>query len=280
MKNPSKVRTKGFVFIILSSLGLLFCLTVIGLTWVIRPQIQERFVGVFTLADSTLDNTDESLGILKSVIEDSTDNLAIIQSMLGNLEDTLDSTSDSLETSAALIGNDLRLTVIDTQIALTSASASAEVIDNTLSFLDKVPLLGVNYQPDVPLHVSLDQAAGSLEDFPGSLQTIQENLTDAADDLDTLNTDLTDLSANIGDFEQDLFNAADVLSEYELIIDQIQEKFSSFQDNFPGYLTVLSIFVSVNFFWLGLAQLHILLQSLEDYQGEQTVVNLSDIQRE
>lgn len=277
MKNPSNIRLRGLVTIILSSLGLLFCITIIGLTLVIRPQVLDRFTGIFDLLDNMLENTDQSLGLLNGVIEDSNGNLDIIQSMVENLKGTLISTSDSIGASATLVGDDLRLTVLDTQVALSSASASAEVIDSTLSFLDKVPLLGVNYQPDVPLHVSLEQAAGSLQDFPESLETIEDNLIETAESLDTLTTDLTDLSENISNFEQDLVDASTVLTEYERIIEQLQEKFGAFQEKFPGYLTLLSIFISASFFFLGLTQLNILLQGLNDFHGEQKVVNLADI---
>jgi len=80
--------------------------------------------------------------------------------------------------------------------------------------------------------------------------------------------------------EDNIVGARDVLRDYRKIIADVQIQTSNLSENFGLYLTILFIFVTGFFFWLGLAQAHILLQGLDFVRGEQEVVNLADIKRE
>ncbi len=104
--------------------------------------------------------------VMGNVIDLTKTNILTIETTIDNLDETLISVSDSLDTSAVLLGDDLRQTIMETQTALSSASTSAKIIDNTLVFLASVPFIGVEYQPDVPLHTSLEQVAANLDDIP------------------------------------------------------------------------------------------------------------------
>lgn len=280
MKIPPQSKTLDLFFIILSALGLLFSLFAISSLWVIKPKIQNSLEVSINSIDNTLLITEDSLIVLDSVILDSIDNLVIIKTTLDNLDTTIENISASLDTSATLIGDDLRLTVIETQVALSSAASSAELIDNTLEILARITFSAIDYQPDVPLHISLEQVAGSLDDFPDSLESIEQTLGDTAEGLDQLNSDISELSGNISNFEDDLIDTQEILLEYGIIIDNVQDRINNFRQRLALYLTLASLIVTGFFFWLGLAQADILLQRLAYLRGEEQVVNLADINRE
>lgn len=280
MKNPSKTRILGIIFITLSSLGILFSLTGIMAMWVVKPRIYEAATTLIGSMDESLDTTDDLLLILESVLENSKTTLGIIEGTFTGLEDTIEGISTSLDSSAALVGDDLRLTILDTQTALTSAASSAELIDNTLSILASIPLLGADYRPDVPLHISLAQVASSLEDIPESLEDMEQSLNDTAQGLDTLNENLYDITENIGDFSGDLEDAQQVLIDYSEIIEMTKEQNANLRNNLSLYLILFMLFMSGILFWLGFAQVTILMQGLIYFKGEQHVVNLADIRRE
>lgn len=280
MKETNNHRILNIAFVIISGLGILFSLVGITSIWLAKPRIQDSILILFNSSDNILTNTNEGLQVLDSTLELSKENLDTIETTLKNLDDTLFSISTSLDSSATLIGDDLRLTVIDTQNALSSAATSAELIDNTLAILAAIPFLGSDYQPDTPLHISLGQVATSLDDVPDSLQTIEESLKDTVTGLDLLKTDLADLAENIGDFENDLSDAQIVLLEYVRIIEGLERSSDKLQRNLPLYMTLVSLLISGIMFWLGFAQFVILLRSITHLKGERQIVNLADIRRE
>ncbi len=280
MKKHNFKRTPSTVLIILSAIGLLFSLAGIILIWALKPTLVN---GAFSITDiflNVLTTTDDGLIILDSTLENATDDLSIIQTSFVTLDSTFENIATSLDNSSNLIGDDLRLTVVDSQIALSSAASSAEIIDKTLSFIAAIPFLGADYQPEVPLHTSLTQVAGTLSTVPASLDEIETSLDETASSLLLTKSNLSDLADNINDLEKDLGNAQVVLSNYRQIVAKALEKTTSFSNNFSIYLTVLFLIFSGILFWLGVAQANVLLQAYYDVKSEEKIVNLADIQRD
>jgi len=280
MKKPTRIRIFGIALIIFSALGILFSIAGIASIWIIRPRINHALLVLLDSFDETLVTTGNGLDVLDNAVLDSITNLGIIENSLNDLGETLDVVSSSLESSATLIGDDLRLTIIETQTALNSASTSAILIDNTLKAVASIPLIGKDYQPDVPLHTSLQQVAGNLEDVPESLESIEQSLDDTVSGLDSLKQDLSTLSENIGSIEKDLEDAQLVIDDYYDIIEKVSLKSDNLRNKFSGCLILSLLILSGILFWLALAQLNVLIQGIDYWQGEQHIVNLADIQRE
>ncbi|MFN2305189.1 MAG: hypothetical protein ACK2TV_15785 [Anaerolineales bacterium] len=280
MKNPKRIRILGYVLIVLSILGLLFSIVGFVGPWFIRLRAESALKNIISLVSNTLLTTDDAMRVLDNTLGTITTDVSIIEDTFSNLEDTIDGISSSIDKSSKLIGDDLRLTIINTQTALSSAASSAAIIDKTLSFLDKVPLLGVDYQPEVPLNISLEQAADSMDGIPVSLESMEQDLGETASGLLSLNSNISDLADNLSELEDNIFGARDVLRDYREIIADVQVQISHLSRNLELYLIILLIFITGFFFWLGLAQAHILLQGLDFVRSEQEVVNLADIKRE
>jgi peptidoglycan hydrolase CwlO-like protein len=280
IKNKPSVRALGLIFVIIASAGLLFSFSGILSTWFMRPRILnslDEFVNTF---DSILNTTDQSLLILDSTIENSQNNLNTIYSTLNNLDGSIESISESLQLSSSLIGDDLRLTIIETQIALSSASSSAKLIDDTLSIIAAIPLLGARYQPDVPLNISLANVAGSMSDIPVALETIELSLDKTSGGITNLKDDLLDLGEDILYLSGNLTDAQENISEYQKTIEQLQIQTNQVRTQSRGIALFISVIFSGLFFWLGVAQVNILLQGLIFLRGEQYAVNLADIRRD
>lgn len=266
--------------IIFSSIGLLFSLAGITASWMAKPGLQRDLLAMVDTLQSTLMNTGDGLIVLDSALDNVKSNLAIIVTTLNNLDVTLIGVSSSLDTSANLVGDDLRQTIVETQIALSSASSSAELIDDTLSIISRIPFIGANYQPEVPLHTSLNTVAESMDEIPGSLELMEGNLTETADGLRLLNDNLLELSDELTKFETDLNETQNVMKEYRTIIDETEEHLQKFQKNLPRNLSLLAIFISGTLFSLAVAQSITLFQGIAFIEGEKQVVNLADIKRE
>lgn len=266
--------------IIFSSIGLLFSLAGITVSWIVKPGIQQELSAIVDTLQNTLTNTGDGLIVLDSALDNVKSNLEIIVTTLDNLDGTIFGVSSSLDTSSDLVGDDLRQTIIETQIALSSASNSAELIDNTLSIISRIPFIGANYQPEVPLHTSLNSVAESMDEIPESLELMEGNLTETADGLRLLNDNMLELSDELAKFDTDLEDTQSVLEEYRSIIVASEKQLQKFQKNLPRNLTLLAIFISGTLFSLAVAQSVTLFQGIAFIEGEKKVVNLADIRRE
>jgi methyl-accepting chemotaxis protein len=279
MKHSPILRTAGIVFIITSIVGILISIVGIGFVWLIRPKTQNSLIDTLDTINDTLHTTNESVMVMGNVIDLTKTNILTIETTIDNLDETLISVSDSLDTSAVLLGDDLRQTIMETQTALSSASTSAKIIDNTLVFLASVPFIGVEYQPDVPLHTSLEQVAANLDDIPDSLESMELTLSAAADGLNTFNTDLSQLSLDISEFKEDLSDAQVLLEEYHVIIENTEEKLINLRENIGLYSILSCTIISLFLFWMLITHFSIFLQGWHYLTGEPKVIKLSDLKR-
>jgi len=279
MKKPLGAKIIGFILIVFSIIGLLFSFSGIIAAWVVRPRIRDSVSEILLTFEDALSTSQEGFSLMDQAIEGLIIDFEIIEESFEGLNTTLDGVTDSLDTSSNLIGDDLKQTVIDTQTALNSSASTAEIIDNTLSFLARLPLIGVDYAPEVPLHISLNQVADNLDQLPTTLETIEEGINQTTGGLESLQTNLLDLSDQIQDFKDDLENSQIVLGKFNDSIDVLVSRVTSLNENLGTYLTLCCLFISGILFWLGLAQLVVLNQGYVFLNNEPIFVKISDIQR-
>ena len=279
MKQKPGKNGLGSLLTLIAIIGIFFSLFGIATTWYMKPRIQNLVYMLIDSIDEIMINTDTGLLVLDSALKGAADNLDIISATLENLTSTVDSISVSLGASADLIGGDLRLTIIDTQTALSSAASSAVLIDNTLRIIAALPLMP-DYRPDVPLSISLEQVSESLETVPESFLNIEQYIRETEEGMQLLKTDATQLATDIRTYENDLFDARSILTEYDLIIDDLREQLSYFRSYTATFLLLASILSTGGFFLLGIAQITTLQQAADYRKGETVTVNLSEIQRD
>jgi methyl-accepting chemotaxis protein len=279
MKQKPGKNGLGALLTLIAIIGIIFSLFGIAITWYMKPKIQSTVYLLIDSIDQIMINTEAGIVVLDGALEGAAENLDIISATLDNLNSTIDSISVSLGSSADLIGGDLRLTIIDTQTALSSAASSAVLIDNTLRIIAALPLMP-DYRPDVPLSISLEQVSESLDDVPESFLNIEQYIRETDDGMLQLKTDVTQLSSDIRTYENDLVDTRAILTEYDLILDDLREQLSNFRSYTATFLLVVSILSTGGFFLLGIAQVTTLQQAANYRKGETVTVNLSEIQRE
>ena len=279
MKKPNR-RFLGSFLMFVAVIGVLFSIFGIGATWYYKGIIQHSLYAFIDSIDQILNNTNDGLTVLDNSLEGAVENLEVISDTLANLNTTVDNISVSLESSADLIGGDLRVTIIDTQTALSSASKSAGLIDNTLRFIAAIPFVGADYQPDVPLSTSLEQVSTSLNDVPEAFLEIEFFIRETAIGMGDLQTDVTELSIDIRDYEDALLEAQDLLSEYELIFTDLRDQLSSIKEHTANFLLTASILITGGFFLLGISQINIFNQGKTYRDGEKVTINLAEIKQE
>lgn len=275
MKGKFGVKLVANIFIILSSLGMLFSLAGIAGTWIYKPGFYQAVFSTVETFQQVLITTDEGLTVLDDALETTRINFSTIETTLEDLDTTFEDIIVSLDSSATLVGDDLRLTVIESQTALESSATTAQIIDKTLSIIAAIPLIGANYKPEVPLHTSLTAVAESLGDVPTSLETVEQSMKDTSGGLTILQANLAELSENLSGFDQDLQDAQLVLRDYDNTIKDVLTKLDNLQTNLPLYVTLFSLTLTGMFLSFGIAQACIFMFGLAYRNGDQQIVYLT-----
>jgi len=280
MKQKFSIRLIANIFIILSSVGMLFSLAGIVGTWVYKPNLQKSLFSFVKTFQQVLTTTDEGITVLDRTLETTRSNFATIQTTLDNLDVTFENIVVSLDSSSTLVGDDLRQTVIDSQIALNSSATTARIIDRTLSIIAAIPLIGANYQPEVPLHTSLESVATSLGEIPDSLEEIEQSMKATSEGLTILQSNLGQLSDDLSGFDQDLLDTQLVLRDYDNTIQDVLENLDNFHKKIPLYMLVFSVGLTGTFLSFGIAQACILMFGLAYRQGDKQIVYLNQPRQE
>lgn len=278
MISSNKQKFWGAIFVVIAGVGLLFSVSGIAATWIIRPEIESAFSSVVDSLRNNLVLVDDGFNLLDQTLIDVIANLDTIELAFESVNSTIDAVSLSLETSGDLIGDDVRKTVIDTQTALDSSASSAELIDNTLTFLSKVPLLGVDYEPEVPLHISLTTISGNLEEFPETLEEIEAGINETTEGLRTFKGNIEDLTTQVVNFKTDLEDTQTVIGDIDDSITELDNILKNLQGKFNRILLYFSLFLTGILYWIGFAQLIGVKQGLDMIRSDKILVNLSDIQ--
>ena len=140
--------------------------------------------------------------------------------------------------------------------------------------LGSAPLVGdlvgstdVSYNPEKPLANSLGELATNLESLPdtfiemsASLSTTDEKLVTIQSNLITMSGSIELISASLGEYQTMILQSQSSVGNLTSILNNIE-------NNLPAILNTVTIVLSLLFFWLFAAQVVILSQGWELYQG-------------
>ncbi len=280
LRDPLKLCRIGRLLSVFTIIGMLFSLLGIGGIWVLRPGITKSVSSLVGLTHEALNTTQSAIRFLSGSVSQVDEDLILIQSSLDGLKSSLDSIADSLVTTSSLIGDDLNLTLTEVQTAVSSAAVSAEFIDDTLAFIAAIPLLGADYQPETPLHISLGKVAEDMNELPASLTSLETSLDSASTDIQNSSADLAALSDDLTIIMEDLDGAQDILADYESIISTALQKVERLESRLNLFSIITSLLLTGVLLWLGIAQFGVYLQAQDYIHFEQKIISLSDLDRE
>jgi hypothetical protein len=253
----------GVTFIIAAVAGLIFSLFALVKTWQLRASLTDDAVNTLTLLDTTLNTTLDGLSILDSTLVTATSNIAGLQLTTDNLALAVQNTQPILDSVTNLVGQDLPATITATQTSLASAASSALLIDNLLTTLSRIPLLGLGrYQPDVPLNVALRDVSLNLSKIPATLAALKSDLSNVGQNLTLMQTSISAVSANLQEINTSLGRARSILSDYRITVVTFDLRVQSALVNLPKALKYLAWALTFFFVWLVVVQVALFLQGM------------------
>ena len=274
-------RILGVLVMLAGILGLVLSLAGLIMVWVAKPTVA-------VYANTTIGTLNESIITSQSVIE-------ITAQALGATIDSVDALSTMLSTTAATVEDTkpvideiniimavtLPSTLEATTDSLYTAQEAAQVLESTIESLDAfrfllsaTPLLGdfleqpgESYNPEKPLADSLGEVASNLEGLPDTFVEMSVNLSATDDNLETIQDNLITMSDSVGLISSSLSEYERMIIQSKSSMDDLTSILTNIQSNLPTILNGVVIVLTLFFIWLLAAQVVILSQGWELYQG-------------
>jgi uncharacterized protein YukE len=274
-------RILGVLVMIAGILGLVLSVAGLAIVWVAKPTVT-------VYANTTINTLNESVITSQSVMQvtgqalgASVDSLDALSTMLSTTATTVEDTKPVLTQIDTIISDTLPSTLEAATASLYTAQEAAQVLESTIKSLDAfrfllsaTPLVGglvnqtgVAYNPEKPLADSLGELAANLEDLPGTFVEMSVNLSTTDDNLGSIKGNLDTMSDSVGLISSSLGEYEKMITQSQSSMDNLISILTNIQSNLATILNGVAIVLTLFFLWLLAAQIVILSQGWELYQG-------------
>ena len=211
-------------------------------------------IGLWRIETGLKTGLDETLALLDTALQTTSDGLALASQSLGQADDSLTSlvaaiqangksveeTLPLIDTLATVTTHDLPQTISTTQQAIHSARVSANVIDSTMRTLAAIPFLGITGTNNtVPLSASLADLSNSLDPISDSLASMEGSLSASRDNLSAIGASSAEIAQNIAAIRASLGQARQVITQYESVVATLQQQVVTARKNAPDRKSVV-----------------------------------------
>ncbi len=274
-------RILGLLVMLAGLLGLVLSLAGLVMVWVAKPTIA-------SYANTTIDTLNASVTTSQNVMETTrqalgatVESVDALSTMLSTTADALEDTKPVLDGFDTIMATTLPSTLKATTDSLYGAQEAARVLEDAIRSLetfrallsttpllgDLMPQTGEAYSPEKPLADSLGELASSLEGLPDtfigmskSLSTTDEKLASIQGNLITMSDSVKLISSSLSEYER-------MVAQSKSSMDNVRTILKTVQDNLIAILDWGAIVLTLFFIWLLAAQVVILSQGWELYQG-------------
>lgn len=274
-------RILGVLVMIAGILGLVLSMAGLASVWLVKPTVSGYVENMISTLNISIDTSQQAMEITAEALGATVDSVDALSAMLGTTATLIQDTIPALDQLNVFMGVNLPSTLQSASDSLTTAQQAADVLDSAIKSLDTfrtvlsgVPLVGSfveqpsqPYNPDVALADSLGELAVNLNGLPPMFVEMAASLDKADDNLGGVKGNLITMSESVA-----LISSS--LSEYEAMVKQskssmenLRTLLTGIQDNLSNILSGVAIVFSLFFLWLMAAQIVILSQGWELYQG-------------
>lgn len=273
-------RLLGVFVMVAGILGLLLSLAGLVLVWVAQPVVT-------VYANTTLGTLNKSITNSKNVMETTAqalgatvDSVDALSAMLGTTAATVEDTKPVINKVTTIMSVTLPSTLKAATDSLYTAQEAAQILESTIQSLDafrsmmsEVPLVGglvqtgEAYNPEKPLADSLGELAVALEDLPDTFVGISADLDKTDDNLGSIQENLITMSDSAKVISASLSEYENIVTQSQPTMDDLAAILTNIQSNLPTILNRVAIVLTLFLVWFLAAQVVILSQGWELYQG-------------
>lgn len=254
-------RIIGVTLIATAIIGMLFSAAGLFAVWTTKDDVSSSLENTLNTALSALETTQEGMVIAGGSIAAAIDSMDTLQDTVNATARAIEATTPALDTLVSLSGEDLPNTVDTAQTSLTAAQESARIIDSFLRALSSIPLIGRNiYNPEVPLHIALQQVSESMDEITPALETIEESLSGASSNMVIVQADITLIAADLEGIKTSLQEGQGVVEDYQVLLADLHTRTENAQDRILALVNAAAIILTFLLVWAGISQVGLLLQ--------------------
>jgi len=261
-------RILGFVLVVVAAISLLVSIVGVIEVWTMRQPVVDATTSGINLFAETLDTTSNALLVTSASLQSASDTVTTIEQTSVTVAQTMSTTRATIGSFSILMGKDLPASIDSTRTALKSAQSSAVVVDSVLTTLSRIPLINIQYNPDMPLNVSLGDVGKSLDNLPPTFSSVERNLNTTGNGLDQLVISLNELPKTTQQAQRNIADAQKVVASYQDEVNRLQKLTQQIKTDLPTVFTVMSTGLTFLVFWLGLLQAQVLLRGFELLKGD------------
>ncbi len=255
-------RVYSLSIVFLAVIGILLCLFFLVETWRFRQPVTKKLQGGVDQFSAVLQISDDGLVVIDQVVKNVFTSTIYLDEATLAFSSTVGSASQFMDSAGTFVGDNLQATITDTQSALGAAQASAQVIDNILSTLSRLPLVGITYNPSVPLSTALGDVSDSLDPLQSTLKTFKSDLDSTRSNMQEFTNQISVLDKNILSIQTNLDQALSTISKYRTQIATVQAWLANVNTSLPQWTTTLAWVITMVIALLILIQFALILQAI------------------
>ena len=259
---PAQNKIIPILIIWVTAIGLLLSIFFLIQIWRLRQPVTDKLRSAVNQTSDILQTTGDGLDLISQVIKNVYTSTLYLDDTTNALAQTIQSTSLFIDSAGSFVGEDLINTITNTQRTLDTAQASALVIDNILTTLSRVPLIGINYNPSLPLNTALGEVSKSLDPLQESLKGFQSNLGSTRTDMQEFKDQLLILDQNISAINKNLASSQAVIDDYRTQVSILTSWADDAKTSLPVWVKTIFWILTIIILWLVLIQVGILLQGI------------------
>jgi predicted PurR-regulated permease PerM len=267
LMSPTLKKTFAVLMILVTSIGILLSLFFLFLTWRARQPVTEKLQSVSQQASSLLQTTIVGLDIIDQVVTNVYSSTLYLDDATNALAQTIENTDQFIASAGSFLGEGFNTTITNTQKTIESAQASALVVDNILTMLSNIPLIGLDYNPSTPLSTALGDVSTSLDPIQESLKGFQDNLVATQSNLQLFVDQLELMEQNISEINQNLASSQAVIENYITQVTSMKEWLDNAVVSLPTWITTVCVMLTIFIMLLIFVQGGILLQGIYMFQN-------------
>ena len=274
-------RFLGIFVMIAGILGLLLSLAGLVGVWIARPTLTGYVNTTLNTLDSSIRTSQQVMDVTGQALGGTIASVEALSEMLIVTAASVEGTQPVLEQVNSIMGETVPDSLVTASASLKTAQQAAEVLDSAIKSLENfrfvisaTPLLGAlvdqpsqAYNPEIPLADSLGDLAVILEDLPDKFTQMAEDLDKADDNLTSVQTNLITMSESVKLISKSLKEYEAMIGQSKASMDNLLAMLTNIQNNLPTILNAIAAGFSIFFLWLLAAQVVILSQGWELFQG-------------
>jgi hypothetical protein len=274
-------KTLGILVMITGILGLTLALAGLIGVWTFKPTVAQGVETTLDTLTSSIDTSQQAMLVTEQALTGTINSVAALQTMLSATASSVQDTGPLLSSITSFLGDQLPSTLGSAAESLRAAQRGAVVLDEAIKSFDTfrgllgaVPFIGgfipqqtPQYNPEVPLSDSLGEVATKLDGLPDIFTEMSQNMDKADDNLLTIETSLITMATNVSSITASLEQYRSIVANSQSSMENLKGLLSDVQSNLNNILNITALVLSLFLVWLLVAQVVILTQGYELFQG-------------